>query len=74
MKHSSLAALVQQSFMANPMVETSKNDYNAYFDLNNRHEIKIGKDLRLVQSASSVSSFEFPKGDLRFVRTLDFFS
>ena len=45
-KPSALAALVQQSMMVNPLVESEKDDYNVFFDMNNRHEIKIKKELR----------------------------
>ena len=45
-KPSALAALVQQSMMVNPLVEADKDDFNVYFDMNNRHEIKIKKELR----------------------------
>ena len=45
-KPSALAALVQQSMMVNPLVESKDDDYNVYFDMNNRHEVKIRKELR----------------------------
>ena len=45
-KPSALAALVQQSMMVNPLVESKEDDYNVYFDMNNRHEVKIRKELR----------------------------
>ena len=45
-KPSALAALVQQSMTVNPLVESKEDDYNVYFDMNNRHEVKIRKELR----------------------------